>query len=74
MSRNLLLNQAHEKLEKLSESKILEVIDFAEFLISKTEASTQNNMLLKMAASSQSFNFVNEDEVEYTLSDINKNL
>ena len=47
-------------------------MDFAEFLISKMQASVDNETLLKMAATSDTFRFVNEDEVEYSLKDIKK--
>ena len=72
MTKKILLKKAHEKLEKLPADKISEVIDYAEFLIAKSENAMHNEELLKMAASSKSFAFVNEDEVEYTISDIKK--
>ena len=70
MTKKTLLKKAHEKLEKLPAEKITAVLDYADFLISKTENSIHNDELLNMAASSKSFAFVNEDEVEYTISDI----
>ena len=72
MTKKTLLLQVNKKLEKLSADKIIEVMDFAEFLISKTQASVDNETLLKMAATSDAFSFVNEDEVEYSLKDIKK--
>ena len=38
----------------------------------KKEAKLENELLLKIAASSKSFAFVNKDKVEYFLSDIKK--
>ena len=72
MTKKTLLLQVNKKLEQLSADKIIEVMDFAEFLISKTQASVDNETLLKMAATSDAFSFVNEDEVEYSLKDIKK--
>jgi len=72
MTKKTLLKKAHEKLEKLPAEKISEVIDYAEFLIAKTENTMHNDELLKMAATSKTFAFVNEDEVEYTINDIIK--
>lgn len=72
MTKRTLLKKANEKLERLSPEKILEVIDFAEFLIAKTGASLHNEALLKTAAGSNTFSFVNEDKVEYAISDIKK--
>jgi uncharacterized membrane protein len=72
MTKKTLLKKAHEKLEKLPAEKISEVIDYAEFLIAKTENTMHNDDLLKMAATSKTFAFVNEDEVEYTINDIKK--
>ena len=70
MTKKALIQQAAKKLEKLSPEKLKEVMDFAEFLIAKTEASLHNEAMLKTAALSKSFSFVNEDKVEYSLSDI----
>lgn len=72
MTNRSLLKQVHQKLEQLPPDKIMEVMDFTEFLIAKIEAELQNEALLKMAATSKSFAFVNDDEVEYTLADIKK--
>jgi hypothetical protein len=70
MTKKNLLKQVNQKLEQLTSDKIIEVMDFAEFLLTKTETSLHNDALLKMAASSKSFSFVNEDKVEYSLADI----
>jgi hypothetical protein len=69
MTKKALIQQATKKLEKLSPEKLQEVMDFAEFLIAKTETSLQNDAMLKTAASSKAFSFVNEDIVEYSLKD-----
>ena len=72
MTKKALLIQATKKLEKLSPEKLREVMDFAEFLLAKTESSLQNESNLKTAAASKAFSFVNEDKVAYGLSDIKK--
>lgn len=69
MTKKTLLKKAQEKLERLPNEKISEVIDYAEFLIAKSENAMHNDELLKVAARSKSFSFVNEDEVEYSQSD-----
>ena len=72
MTKKNLLKQAELKLEQLPPEKIKEVMDYADFLIAKIEASLQNEAMLKTAATSNAFQFVNEDQAEYTLADIKK--
>ena len=74
MTKKSLITEANKKLEKLPIEKIQEVMDFADFLLAKTESSISNDTLLKMAAKSESFKFVNEDKVEYTIADIQKKI
>jgi len=72
MTKKALLIKATKKLEKLSPEKLQEVLDFAEFLLAKTESDIHNETTLKTAAASEAFSFVNEDKVQYKLSDIKK--
>ena len=72
MTKKALIKKANEILEKLPNEKISELINYADFLIAKTENAVNNDELLKVAATSKTFAFVNEDKVEYTISDIKK--
>ena len=70
MSRNALMKVAIDNLSKLSDQKIKEVTDFAEFLLSKSEDSMLIEGIQKMASESKSFDFLNDDEDIYTVADL----
>lgn len=72
MTKKALIKQAAKKLERLSPEKLQEVMDFADFLLAKTESDLLNDAVLESAATSKAFSFVNEDKVEYFISDIRK--
>jgi hypothetical protein len=70
MSRDALIKVAIDNLSKLSDQKIREVTDFAEFLLSKSEDSMLVEGIQKMASESKSFDFLNDDEDIYTVADL----
>ncbi|GLU51804.1 DUF2281 domain-containing protein [Dyadobacter frigoris] len=70
MSRDALIKVAIENLSKLSDQKIKEVTDFAEFLLSKSEDSMLVEGIQKMASESKSFDFLNDEEDIYTIADL----
>ena len=70
MSRDALMKVAIDNLSKLSDQKIKEVTDFAEFLLSKSEDSMLIEGIQKMASESKSFDFLNDDEDIYTVADL----
>ncbi|MCF0059796.1 hypothetical protein [Dyadobacter sp. CY356] len=70
MSRDALIKVAIDNLSKLSDQKIKEVTDFAEFLLSKSEDSILVEGIQKMASESKSFDFLNDEEDIYTIADL----
>lgn len=70
MSRDALIKVALDSLSKLSDQKIREVTDFAEFLLSKSEDSILVEGIQKMASESKSFDFLNDEEDIYTVADL----
>lgn len=65
MSRDALIKIVLYNLSKLSDQKIREVADYAEFLLSKSEDSILVEGIQKMANESKSFNFLNDEEDIY---------
>ena len=70
MTRNILFKRTIDNIEKLSDQKLQEVSDFTEFLLNKTENDEINQGMLKLAAESSSFKFLQDDEDLYTLNDL----
>lgn len=70
MSRDALIKSVLYNLSKLSDQKIKEVGDYAEFLLSKSEDFVLVKGIQKMANKSESFNFLNDEEDIYTLADL----
>lgn len=70
MSRDALIKVALDNLSKLSDQKIKEVTDFAEFLLSKSEDSILVEGIQKLASESKSFDFLNDDEEIYSIADL----
>ncbi len=70
MSRETLIQDTIVRLSKLPNEKLKEVSDFAEFLLGKVEKEVFNEGILKVAASSTSFKFLEEEEDLYTIEDV----
>ena len=73
MSRNLLLKKTIEDLTKLPDHKLIEASDFVDFLLSRIEDKELLKGINNLAATSNTFSFLNEDEAIYTKSDLKEN-
>ncbi|RYZ19881.1 MAG: hypothetical protein EOO10_23830 [Chitinophagaceae bacterium] len=70
MTRQLLIQRTIENLAKLPDQKLKEVSDFAEFLLSKLDDSLIAEGIQKLAATSKSFQFLEDEEDLYTAADL----
>jgi hypothetical protein len=70
MTRKNLIKKTIEQLNKLNESQLQEVFDFADFLLHKMESKLLEQGIIKLAKKSKSYQFLAEDEDLYTVKDI----
>ena len=70
MNRKVLIDNTINKISQLPETKIQEVNDFADFLLSKTEAKILQEGIQRMVAESKSFDYLKDEEDLYTLQDL----
>lgn len=73
MSREILLKKAMEDLARLPDHKLIEASEFVDFLLRRLEDKSLVNEIAIMASKSESFSFLNEDEVVYEKSDLKEN-
>jgi len=73
MSREILLKKTIEDLAKLPDHKLIEASESIDFLLSRLEDRSMVNEISLMASESESFSFLNEDEVVYKKSDLKEN-
>jgi len=73
MNREILLKKTIEGLAKLPDHKLIEASEFVDFLLSRLEDKSMVNEISIMASESESFSFLNEDEVVYKKSDLKEN-
>ena len=69
MTREAIIQKAVSSLSKLSQSKVEEVIDFAEFLLQKQENDDIQKFIYRAVDDSETFDFLLEEEEIYHLSD-----
>ena len=70
MSKKELINRTVETLEKLPESSINEIADFADFLLKKYDEQTLQKGLERIVSESDSFAFLHEEEDLYDENDL----
>ena len=70
MDRDLLLKKTTQRISLLSDRKLQEIADFAEFLLQKKSDSDLAKDLREMASSTTSFHFLEEEEDLYGDSDL----
>ena len=70
MLRDTLIKNTINNIEKLPDQKIKEVLDFAEFLLSKSDDTILTEGIQKLAAESKSFEFLKDEEDIYTSDDL----
>jgi hypothetical protein len=70
MSREILLKKTLDSLAKLPDQSLLEVSDFAEFLLHKIKGQILTEDIQKLASESKAFDFLKEEEDLYTVNDV----
>jgi len=70
MLRDTLIKNTINNIEKLPDQKIKEVLDFAEFLLSKSDDTILTEGIQKLASESKSFEFLKDEEDIYTSDDL----
>lgn len=70
MNKQGLINRTVETLEKLPESKIHEIADFADFILKKYEEQILQKGIENMVSESDSFAFLHDEEDLYDESDL----
>lgn len=70
MSKKELIEKTVLTLERLPEEKIVEVSDFADFVLQKNEDNLLLQGIAQLTAQSKSYEFLEDDEELYTLNDI----
>jgi hypothetical protein len=70
MDRQALIENTIRKIEQLPDIKIIEVDNFAEFLLSKIDDKIIVEGIQKLASDSKAFEFLKDEEDLYTVNDI----
>lgn len=70
MTKVSIINRTVETLEQLSNDKIVEVAEFAEFLLKKQEEQILQKGIETLVSESESFAFLKAEEDLYTLEDL----
>lgn len=70
MKRQVLIDNTIKKITQLPDSKIKEVNDFADFLLSRIDDKIIQEGIQKMVYDSKSFDFLKDEEDLYTLNDL----
>lgn len=70
MDRNLLIDSIVNKIRQLPEAKIMEVNDFADFLLSKIDDGILQEGIQKITSESKIFEYLLEEEDLYTVNDL----
>ena len=72
MTKQILIEQTLKIFNQLPEDKVEEISDFADFILKKYEDSLLIKNIEKVTSDSNAFNFLNEEEELYKLSDVKK--
>lgn len=70
MEKANLIQDTIDILDKMSDEKILEVKDYASYLLKKYEENMLQNGLIELANQSQSYKFLEQEEELYTVEDL----
>ena len=70
MNKEELIDKAVEKINRLPDNKIQEVIDFIDFLLAKIDNQVMVDNAQRLASESSSFDFLEEEENLYSISDL----
>ena len=72
MTRQAIIEHTVRVINQLPEEKAEEISDFADFVIKRYEESVLTKGLQTLSSQSHSFDFLNEEEDLYSLSDLKK--
>ena len=70
MKRQVLIDKTMNKISRLTDIKIKEVNDFADFLLSKIDDKIIQEGIQKIVYDSKSFNYLKDEEDLYTVKDL----
>lgn len=70
MNRELIIQKTIDKITKLPDHKLIEVSDFAEFLLTKIDDQILVSGLEDMVAESESFSYLKNEEDLYSIKDV----
>lgn len=70
MTKVSIITRTVETLQQLPENKIVEVAEFAEFLLKKQEEQMLQKGIEILVSESETFDFLKEEENLYTLEDL----
>ncbi len=72
MTRQAIIERTVKAINQLPEEKAEEISDFADFVIKRYEESVLIKGVQTLSAQSHAFDFLNEEEDLYSLSDLKK--
>ena len=70
MIREAIIERTIQIINQLPEDKALEIADFADFIIKKHEEQLLTDNIQKVVVESEAFNFLNEEDSIYSVSDL----
>ncbi len=70
MDRKVLIEKLKSKINLLPDSKIQEINDFADFLLSKIDDKITVEGIAKITSDSKAFDFLKDEENLYTVNDL----
>lgn len=70
MTRQAIIEKTIKAINQLPEDKAKEISDFADFVIMKFEEARITESIQQLAAKSQVFDFLNEEEDHYSSTDL----
>jgi 3-hydroxyacyl-CoA dehydrogenase len=70
MTREKLIKKTIEHLNKLPDQKLMEVSDFAEFLLNRIENQIMTEGIQTLVTESKTFKFLDDDDILYTVNDL----
>jgi hypothetical protein len=70
MIRQTIIERTIKALNQLPEDKAQEISDFVDFIIKRYEEHQLTEGIQKITSKSEAFNFLNEEEDVYSLSDL----
>jgi hypothetical protein len=70
MIREAIIERTIQIINQLPEDKVLEIADFADFIIKKYEEQLLTDNIQKVVVESETFNFLNEEDSIYSVSDL----